>query len=352
MKTKLGFLGAGGIATAMHLPAFAKLSDRCEIAVIADIDPTKAQDAAEKFGAKAETSLEAMLTIVDAVVVTTPNAFHHGPTLSALRAGKHVLCEKPLAMNGDEAREMCALAREAGKVLQVGLQLRQNAPAQFLRRFVENGHMGEVQYARAQAIRRRGVPGWGVFIDKEKQGGGPLIDIGVHILDLTLFIMGHPKPVSATGMTWDSLAKNPATTNFWGSFDAAKFTVEDFAVGMIRFDNGAVVTLESSFMANAEGDPFTAQFYGTGAGAILKNSGDDPVRIFKEIDGQYFNMTPPVLPSVTGGHDGQAIAFLNSIQQGAPVAVPGEHGMMLNAIFDALYRSAETRREEPIFTDF
>ncbi len=151
---------------------------------------------------------------------------------------------------------MVRAARKSGLILQVGMNNRFTGPAQFMKQYIDDGNLGDVYYARAQALRRRGVPGWGVFIDKEKQGGGPLIDIGVHILDLTLHFMGFPKPVSASGMTWNHLGTNPALFNNWGDYDRAKFTVEDFAVGLIRFDNGAVVVLESSFMGNLEGDPF------------------------------------------------------------------------------------------------
>ncbi len=316
-----------------------------------DISLETAQEAASKFGiTKVTTDYRELLKdpAIDAVSVTTPNAFHMQPTIDALESGKHVLCEKPLAMNAEEAKKMCRAARKSGKILQVALQIRFGSSARFMKQYIESGNMGDIYYARAQALRRRGVPHWGVFIDKDKQGGGPLIDIGVHILDLTLFLMGYPKPVSASGKTWDILGKNPAIANFWGEYDRSKFTVEDFAVGLIKFDDGSVVVLESSFMANIDGDPFETQLFGTKSGAIVKGYGDDPVKIFSEIDRQYFNLVPQNLPKVESSHTAEVQAFVNAILNGLPSPVPGENGLVLNAIFDSLYKSSHSGQEEPV----
>ncbi|MBS1704672.1 MAG: Gfo/Idh/MocA family oxidoreductase [Armatimonadetes bacterium] len=354
-KLKIGLIGAGGIARGAHVPGYKSVSEKCEIVAACDPSESAIEELKKEVGeVKVYSEYKDLLADkeIDAVSVTTPNAFHMQPTIDALKAGKHVLCEKPLAMNGEEARHMCAAARESGKILQVALQMRFGSGAQFLHKFIENGHLGDVYYARAKALRRRGVPHWGVFIDKEKQGGGPLIDIGVHILDLTLFLMGYPKPISATGKTWDTLAKDPKNANFWGDFDRSKFTVEDFAVGFIRFDNGACVTLESSFMANIEGDPFETQLFGTEAGAIVKGWGDEPVTIFKEMDQQYFEMKPQRLPHVPSSHTAEVQAFVDAILEGKPSPVPGENGLTLNAIFDALYKSSETGKEEAVNVKF
>jgi len=219
--------------------------------------------------------------------------------------------------------------------------------------YIQTGAMGDIYYARAQALRRRGVPAWGVFIDKEKQGGGPLIDIGVHILDMTLHLMGYPKPVSASGKTWDMLGKNPELYNFWGSYDREKFTVEDFAVGLIKFDNGAVVVLESSFMSNLEGDPFQSQLFGTKAGAIVKPyGGEDAIKIYTEANQQLFNLTPANVPHVESAHTAEIQAFVDAILNDKPSPVPGENGLILNAIFDALYKSSETGKEESVDVTF
>lgn len=355
-KVRIGIIGSGGIAQNSHMPGYASIPDKCEIVAVCDINETYAKQAAEKFNVEnIYSDYKELLASgkVDAVSVTTPNKFHMDPTIDALNAGIHVLCEKPLAMNADEARKMCAAARESGKILQVALQSRFSGPARFMKTFIDAGHMGDVYFARAQALRRRGVPGWGVFIDKEKQGGGPLIDIGVHILDFTLFMMGYPKPVSASGKTWDMMGKNPDLTNNFGDYDRSKFTVEDFAVGLIKFDNGAVVSLESSFMANqAENDIMKSQLFGTKAGAVVKPYGDNPVEIYTEQDKQLFDMTPRNIPHVASSHTAEVVAFVEAIQEGKESPVPGLNGLILNAIFDALYKSSETGNEEKVDVSF
>jgi predicted dehydrogenase len=354
-KLKIGIIGGGGIAQGAHMPGYAAVPDLCEMVAVCDVNPETAQTAAKKFDiTKTYTDYKELLADkeIDAVSVTTPNKFHLGPTVDALKAGKHVLCEKPLGMNAEECRQMCKTAKDTGKILQVGLNMRFSGQAVALKQFIDAGGMGDIYYARAQALRRRGVPGWGVFIDKEKQGGGPLIDIGVHILDLTLFFMGYPKPVSASGKTWDTLGKNPELWNSWGDYDRDKFTVEDFAVGMIKFDNGAVVVLESSFMANLDGDPFQSQLFGTKAGAMFRAWGDDAIQIYSEQNRQLMNSSIRNIPDVRSSHGAEVAAFLDAIQNDKPSPVPGENGLVLNAVFDAMYKSSETGKEQPVDVSF
>lgn len=352
-KIKVGLIGTGMICNWAHVPGYKALPDDCEIVWACDLIEEKARKVADENGIpKVTTDYRDVLADpeVDAVSVMTPNIAHRQPTIDALNAGKHVLCEKPLAMNASEARAMCAAARNNGKLLQVGLQQRFTSEGQFLRKYIEGGGLGDVYYARAQALRRRGVPGWGVFTNKELQGGGPLIDIGVHILDFTLSMMGYPKPVSASGMTWNMLGTNPELFNAWGDYDRSTFTVEDMAVGFVRFDNDAVVVLESSFMSNLDGNPYGTQLFGTKGGAkAYFDEGGKGVEIYTEVNRQLFNMTPANLPEVKAPHQEEVKSFINSIKSGAKqTEVPGEQGLILNAIFDALYKSAETKVEEKI----
>ncbi len=355
-KLKIGIIGSGGIAQGCHMRGYASIPELCEMVATCDVNPEIAKQAADKFEiSKTYVDYREMLADpeIDAVSVATPNKYHKQPTIDALTAGKHVICEKPLGMNADECREMCRAAKESGKILQVGLQSRFSGPLRFMKEYVETGSMGHIYYARAQALRRRGVPAWGVFIDKDKQGGGPLIDIGVHILDMTLFLMGYPKPVSASGKTWDTLGKNPDLFNFWGSYDREKFTVEDMAVGLIKFDDGSVVVLESSFMGNLDGDPFQSQLFGTKSGAVVKPyGGDDSVRIYTEQNKQLFDMKPANVPNVDSAHTAEIQAFVDAILNDKPSPVPGENGLILNAIFDALYKSSVTGNEEAVDVTF
>lgn len=350
-KLKIGIIGSGGIAKAAHMPGYQASSDLCEMVAVCDIDEAVAIDAAKKFDvAKTYTDYRDLLADpeIDAVSVSTPNIVHLQPTIDALKAGKHVLCEKPMAMNAAECKEMCRAARDTGKVLQIGLNMRFNGPSVAAKQYIDGGNMGDIYFARAQALRRRGVPSWGVFIDKEKQGGGPLIDIGVHILDLTLFMMGYPKPIAASGKTWNTLGKNPDLFNEWGPYDREKFTVEDMAVALIKFDNGAIISLESSFMANISEDIFETQLFGTQSGMIVKGGGDNPVEIFTEKDKQLFDFKPRNIPDVKSSHSAEVRAFLTAINEGTASPVPGEQGLTLNAVFDAIYKSSVTGKEESI----
>ncbi|MBA3726911.1 MAG: Gfo/Idh/MocA family oxidoreductase [Armatimonadetes bacterium] len=350
-KLRIGIIGTGMIARTAHLPGYSAIPDKCEVMAVADVNPDKGKDAAAKFNvAKTFTDYRDLLAMpeIDAVSVATPNALHKQITVDALNAGKHVLCEKPMAMKGEECREMIRAQRESGKLLQIALQWRFGGPIRFMRQYIDNGHMGEIYYARSMALRRREVPGWGVFIDKEKQGGGPLIDIGVHILDLTLYLMGYPKPVSASGVTFQKMGPNPKHYNAWGDYDRSKFTVEDFAVGLIRFENGASITLESSFMGNMEKEFFGCHLFGTDAGALLDLFSDKPITIYSEVQQQLFDMVPQNIPAVKSMYDAEVEAFVDAIVEGKPSPVPGEQGLILNAIFDALYKSSDSGKDEPV----
>lgn len=335
------------------MPGYASIPDKCTILAVADISQEAAKKAADSFSVKHVYSDYRELLAnpeIDAVSIATPNAMHKQPAIEAFRAGKHVLLEKPMAMNADECREIIRAQRESGKLLQIGLNWRFSGPARFMKEYIENGQMGSIYYARAMALRRRGVPGWGVFIDKEQQGGGPLIDIGVHILDLVLYLMGSPKPVSASARAYQAMGTNPKYWNAWGDYDRTKFTVEDFAVGFIRFENGASVTLESSFMANLQKEIFGAHLFGTESGASLDLFSTHPIQLFSELNRQLFDSTPQNIPNVKSMHTDEVVAFVDAIRSGSQSPVPGEQGLALNAIFDAMYKSSETGKEEPVDT--
>lgn len=214
-KIRIGLIGCGGIARSMHAPALAAVPD-IEIAAICDVDEACTAQVADKYGIKQVFSdYREMIekADIDAVDICTPNFLHLPPALAAFEAGKHVLVEKPIALNADEAKQMVEAGRGAKKKLMVAQCLRFTAENQALKRFIDAGKLGEMYYARVRATRRRGVPAWGFFIDKEKQGGGPLIDIGVHILDLTLWLMGiRRSSPSAARLTLSSATNRTSTT--------------------------------------------------------------------------------------------------------------------------------------------
>ena len=345
-KIKVGVIGTGGIANAAHLPGYAAIPDECEIYALCDIAPEPLKKTAEKYSvSRTFDDHKKLLEMpeIDAISVCTPNYAHYEVTMDALNAGKNVICEKPIAMNATQAAEMVAASRKNGKILQIGYHSRFIPSNQALKRFIDNGDLGDIYYARAQALRVRGIPGWGVFIDKEKQGGGPLIDIGVHILDLTLWMMGHPKPVAASGITYQKFGKRDDVVGFMGQWDYKKFTVEDMAAALIRFDNGATVMLESSFVANIEKDIFSTALFGTEGGAQT-----DPFLITQEKHKSVFNFTPKVANSNANPYFAEIKDYIACVREGRDPVVTGEHGLAVAKIMDAIYKSSETGREVEI----
>ena len=223
---RVGIIGCGGIANGKHLPALHKNKDT-EIVAFCDIEVEKAISANEKYGTESSqvyADYKALLEdpSIDVVHVCTPNDSHAVITIDSLEAGKHVMCEKPMAKTAQEARDMVAAAKRTGKKLTIGYNNRFRPDSLQLKNICETDELGEIYYAKAHAIRRRAVPTWGVFLDKDKQGGGPLIDIGTHALDLTLWMMNNYKPVSVTGSVFRKLADNENAANAWGSWDPKK----------------------------------------------------------------------------------------------------------------------------------
>ena len=251
---RVGIIGCGGIANGKHMKSLQKVED-CEMVAFCDIIPERAEKAAVEFGtpdAKVYTDYKELLKdeSIDVVHVCTPNRSHSFITVDALEAGKHVMCEKPMAINSAEAKKMLDAAKRTGKKLTIGYQSRFRDDSLYMKEEAEAGTFGDIYYAKATALRRRAVPTWGVFLDEEEQGGGPLIDIGTHALDLTLWMMNNYKPKYCVGTTYHKLNKDTDQGNAWGNWDPEKFTVEDSAFGFIVMENGATIVLESAWALN------------------------------------------------------------------------------------------------------
>jgi predicted dehydrogenase len=249
-------------------------------------------------------------------------------------------------MNAREGQQMLDAANKNKKKLVIGFQYRFGSNATFLRQAVEAGTFGNILYARSQALRRRGIPNWGVFGRKELQGGGPLIDIGVHILEVTHFVMGSPRPVAANGQTWTYMGnKKSSTVSAWPNWDHKTYTVEDLAVGQIRFENGAVLNLESSFIAHIEKDAFAFSIMGEKGGANW-----DPPAIFKDDAGYMVNQTPAYLaPSGFTDHfQAKMRNFVDHALYNKPTLAPAEHGLMVQKMLDGIYESAAKGKEVAI----
>ena len=273
-KIKVGVIGVGSIAE-MHIAGY-KADPRVELAAFCDINEERLKEKGERHGVtRLYTDVKDMVAKeeLDAVSVCTWNAAHAPCTIAALEAGLHVLCEKPMAMNVAEAEAMRDTAKRSGKLLMIGFVRRFGNDCAVVQDFINEGYFGDLYYAKATYLRRNGCPG-GWFGDKSRSGGGPLIDLGVHVIDLVRYLMGNPKPVSVYGATFQKLGDRPGIKKgdaYQSSTTEEKpvFDVEDMASVMIRFDNGAVLSIEASFSLNIEKDEGKIELFGTKAGAKL-----------------------------------------------------------------------------------
>jgi predicted dehydrogenase len=314
-----------------------------EIVGLCDIIPEHMHRYLEQAGCTKDhcyTDYKKMLKAVkpDAVTVCTPNGVHAPAAIAALRAGAHVITEKPMAMNPRECQAMIDAAKKAKKKLVIGFQYRYHPNTEFIKNAVDEGVIGNIMFARVQALRRRGIPNWGVFGRKELQGGGPCIDIGVHVLEMTHYVMGAPKPVAAFGNTWTYLGNKPSKIKSnWPGWDHKTYTVEDLAIGAIRFDNGAMLHLESSFAGHIEKDVWNFEINGVKGGAKW-----DPAMVFTDHMGHMVN----TVPAYTGKGDFQTMFdsklrnFVDHVLHNKPTMAPAEHGMMVQKMLDGIYRSA------------
>ncbi|NLN74919.1 MAG: Gfo/Idh/MocA family oxidoreductase [Armatimonadetes bacterium] len=345
MKTfNVGIIGSGGIANGAHLPALEKQPD-VKVLAVCDINPEALKNSAERWNVPHQfEDYKKLLEMpeIDAVHICTPNDVHMDPTVDALKAGKHVLCEKPIGRNPAEGKAMVDAAEASGKKFMVAQCWRWNQDVVALKRFIDAGELGDVFMARVWAMRRRGIPGWGVFINKEKQGGGPLIDIGVHILDFTMYLLGNPKPIAASGNTYTNIGKEPGHVGNLGQWDWQNYTVEDYAAGFVRLDNGASLVIESSFAANIKEDKFTTTFIGTKGGAQTA-----PLEIYGEQHGTLTDTTPSGLkqPNI---YECEIRAFYDAIRDDTDVPVTGEQALNVIKIIDGIYRSGDAGKEVTI----
>ena len=356
-KLKIGIIGCGGIAHQKHLPALSKLSDKVELVAFCDIVVERAEKAAKEYGAPGALVFEDYKELlkdesIDVIHVLTPNISHSYITVDSLEAGKHVMCEKPMAINYEEGKKMLDAAKRTGKKLTIGYQNRFRADSLATYKACRNNELGEIYMAKAHAIRRRGVPTWGVFPDKEKQGGGPLIDIGTHALDLTLWFMDNYKPKSVFGSTYQKLKDKPEGNNF-GPWDPETFETEDSAFGFIKMENGATIYLEAAWalnMINTKEAQVT--LCGTEGGAEMFGKAyiDQGYVVFNKV---LHDQLVETQPSEAGGvfgfagtsleqRDAEAIQWIDCILNDTEPVVKPEQALVVTQILEAIYKSSET----------
>ncbi|MDR1663342.1 MAG: Gfo/Idh/MocA family oxidoreductase [Clostridiales bacterium] len=350
-KLKAGIIGCGGIAFGKHMPSVKQIPE-VSMAAFCDIVRERAEKAAKEYGgrgAKVFTDYRDLLNdkSLDVVYVLTPNREHSFMTVEALNAGKHVMCEKPMAKTAREAGEMLDAAKKNKKILTVGYQNRQAPQNLHLKKLIERGDLGEIYFAKAHAIRRRAVPTWGVFLNEEEQGGGPLIDIGTHALDLTLWLMDNYKPKTVTGSVYKKLGAHSDSGNAWGPWDPKQYTVEDSAFGFITMEDGATVILESSWALNTlEVGEAQTTLCGTKAGADTR----DGLRINSDDLGRLIVTKPELSAGGAAFYSGAATdmnvleqrVFYDAVTGGSPLTVLPEQAYVVTQILEAVYESAKT----------
>jgi len=280
---------------------------------------------------------------LDIVDICTPNRYHTPLAVAALKAGKHVICEKPLAPTPKDIQKMIAARDESGKLLMTAQHFRFTGTAKALKAEIERGTLGEVYHARSWMLRRAAAPTRPGFILKEHSGGGPGIDIGVHILDLTLWMMGHPKPITVTGVTQNKLSQLPGAFSIWGGPIPEKMDVEEFAAAFVRFENGATLVLEVSWLLHHKttGEDMQMWLYGDQAGAHWPTN---EILTTDNATRQQFN-TQLVLAEGGEPHAKECLAFAEAVAKGLPSPVPAEQSLDVIAILDGLYRSAAKGKE-------
>ncbi|WP_046174300.1 Gfo/Idh/MocA family protein [Domibacillus indicus] len=335
-KLRIGVLGTGAIAMERHIPAFKHVKE-AEITAVMDVNEERAKEAAEKFGVKYVcTSLEEMLGKIDALLITTPNKFHAPAAVQALNAGVHVMCEKPMALNTKECEEMVAAAKKSGKVLLIAYHWRFMKESRAAKKLIDSGEIGRPLVIRIKSMRRRKVPGWGVFTNRELQGGGALIDYGCHLLDLAMWLTGSSKPYEVSGTTFNHLSMQKDMVNEWGTINPATFEVEDHATAFIRLENGAVVMLETSWAANIPEDEETISISGTEGGIEVF-----PLRLNKSQHGVLVNSEIAWIPEEKPFAILQAEHFVSCcFGESTPMSSP-EESMYVTSIIDSVYESAK-----------
>lgn len=337
---RVAIIGAGQVADKVHAAYYCTRND-LELVAVADSCHSRAQALAEKYGsAGAWNDPQVMLDEVrpDIVSICSPNRFHYQHVMQALAAGCHVMCEKPPAMAPEQAEDMRLAASRAGKVLAYDFHHRFAEDAQLLRQQVMDGMLGEIYVTTAKALRRCGVPGWGEFTNKALQGGGPLIDLGIHMLDTAMYVLGFPAVKSVMAHSYQRIGTHKSNGQF-GSWDPATYTVEDALFGTLEFHNGGILRLETSFALNiAEQSVMNVAFCGDNAGATLF-----PLHIYNDDNGKLQTLFQRK-EADEQRHYRSMDAFVRHVR-GEPVMIAdAQQGCIIQQLVAALYQAAETGR--------
>ncbi len=346
-KIKVGVIGVGSISHE-HIQGYLS-NEKVELYAFCDIDETTLKEAGEKYSVtRLFTDVDEMLKLaeIDAVSVCVWNSAHAPCTIKALEAGKHVLCEKPMSISEADAIKMKEAADRNNRLLMIGFVRRHGNDCKILKEFIETDYFGELYYTKAIYLRRNGNPG-GWFGDKSRSGGGPLIDLGVHVIDLVWYLLDKPKPISVYGATFKKLLNRNHLKDKVGylSKTAGEVVcdVEDIATALIRFDNGAVLSVEASFSLNTKSDSGSIELFGTKGGARLAPE----LEMYTEVNNYMadVNLKTETALSFDGLFRNEINHFVDCITENTPCIAPAEDGILIMKILDAIYKSAQTGHE-------
>lgn len=341
-KINVGIIGCGEIAFSKHMPGLSKLKG-VQMTAFCNRSIEKAESAAAEFGAdvsKVYKDYHKLLQNekIDLVHVCTPNNSHAKISTAALEAGKDVMCEKPMALNYEEAQKMYETAEKNGRKLSVSYQNRFKAENQLFKEVVESGKLGKIYYAKSLALRRRGVPTWGYFLDKEIQGGGPLIDIGTHSLDLTLWLLDNYQPKIVLANVFNEMKDESSAANYFGPWEQDEFEVEDSAVAHLIMEDGTSIMLETSWALNTpEEHDIKTVLSGRKAGADNFNG----LRINGEKDGRLFREEISTANSENEDPgDIEMRLWIEAVREDKAPPVKAREALVVAQILDGIYKSA------------
>jgi predicted dehydrogenase len=268
-RLRVGVVGVGGISAEQHLPHW-KSCPHAELVALCDIDGDRLATQGKKFGiADLHTDWREMVERVDLDVIdiTTPNEWHAPVAIAALDLSKHVLCEKPMATSSVDAQRMLDLSIERDRKLQINHHFRFDRTFRDLQTFASEDQLGKPYFAHARWHRRRRVPVAPTFLQRSLSQGGPMLDLGVHVVDLAMVLMGFPRPVSVSASVETHLGRNPNMGGDWGDWDPESFEVEDFAIALFRFENGATLFVETTWLGfHEKPEEWFVRVLGTKAG--------------------------------------------------------------------------------------
>jgi len=340
-KLKVGIIGVGGIANA-HMAGWLD-NPNAELVAGCDLNETVLNNWGTKYNIKNLTTKTGDLfndSRIDIIDICTPNNYHAPLAIEALKAGKHVLCEKPLAPNPELIQDMIAARDASGKMLMTAQHFRFSGVAKAMKAEIDTGVLGDIYHARSWMLRRAAAPTRPGFILKDQATGGACIDIGVHILDLTLWFMGNPKPVSVTGVSRTELAHKPGAFSIWGGAIPQEMNVEEFASAFVRFENGATLILEVSWLLHhdTEGEDMQMWLYGKEGGShwpscnIYQSNNKT-----QQLTNRSLKLTKDIRPP----HAQECIEFAQAIVDGKPSPVPAEQSLQVLTILNGVYKSQE-----------